>query len=777
MTHHPLSTFARFRLIEERLSRIERALELEPHEPPRAIEPAATPPSPHAPPAPIASEPEPVASSVPAAVPPPAAPIATGRPIDQTLDHGSAPKQARSLEQFIGGRLFAIAGAIIVVLGVAFFVKLARDNGWISLSPAARCLIAVVFGFALLGGAEFARRKINALTAIGLNIAGLATIYITTFVVLVRFDLIPVPLAFVFLALTGLLGVGISVRARYLSVAGLSLAAAYVAPIIFIESSAAHPALVVPYTLVLLLMALVISSSKTLRFTKLSTVAWWLHLPTAGAWAFFITVLEMQHAPIWSLVLIAGTWALTNAYLLLIAARASDDSSEESIAPSTPPPASAPRIWKNAISYNATFVVAIWSTLLGLMALDSWHGSLDWMVPAGLGVASLLIAQVFSGSLRSLRDTPHNDLERVAIAHITQAGALLLLTVALATAEWLTVTCWLVLGVAAMLTCRFANAKRLGVFGLVTLGIGLLHTNALNPWDPLLSTPHVELGGFFLTRGSLVLALNAIAWFIVAATARRVQNATVFTCIGTAILGASVVNTQTPAEWMSGAWIGLAALLGMSQLVLGRVPVSRIAMGVLAASVVPWMLAFLTGDGWQDSSAPIALHNGLLLSLVIIALGFVLAFAHNRMIPAEHQNARTLLVNIPAALAGFFLLSTTSLEVVRAAEIYASDEQTQRAALSIWWAVFAVPVLVIGFWKRSAAARTSALLLIVAAAIKALLYDLFQVEPAWRVVIFLGLGMLMLAIALIYGRITARASLAEASAGTPPDQDDPTSDR
>jgi len=96
-------------------------------------------------------------------------------------------------------------------------------------------------------------------------------------------------------------------------------------------------------------------------------------------------------------------------------------------------------------------------------------------------------------------------------------------------------------------------------------------------------------------------------------------------------------------------------------------------------------------------------------------------------------------------------------EVARAAEVLTSEVMTQRAVLSIWWAAYAIPVLAIGFIKRIPSARVSALALIGIAATKALAYDLFQVEAMWRVAIFLALGTLMMAIAIVYGRINARS--------------------
>ena len=739
----------RLRTIEDRLERIEAALGIEaPSEATKAgqVTSATTPV--------VLSPAESVAERRTASPGPPARrlPAHIGSTNLAAKREESKKREGLSFEQLLGGRVFAGAGALIAVLSVTFFVKLAWDMGWVTLSPFGRCLAAWVFGLVMLAGAEVAHRRLGAFAAIGLNIAGLATLYITSFVALALYDLISVPLTFGLLAATGALGIAISLRARYVIVAGISLAASYVAPFLLRGHAEPTPIVVPVYCLGLLAMALVLSSIRALPFRRLRVAAWLLHLPVAGIW----TLVSFSDEPVLALGVIGVTWALINADLLVLSARSTsfDERPDEAGVRFRA------ALWQN-VSFAALFATSLWTLGFGLIVMAEFSPDLDWLVPAGGFVASLIIAQIFHGTLASLRDEPSNPLERFAIAHLAQAGALGIVAVALATADWLSVVCWLALAVGAACTRRYARAKRLAPFVYITLGLGLLHTLTLLPFTAANVVPHVELGGLFLTRGSLLLALCAVAWIAVGALERSREVALVHSAIGCVCLGLAVINSRTPPEWTAGAWLAIALGIALSQTIARRLPLVRLALAALVPVTAMWVYGYLIADNWLRSAVPIGLHSGFLMSLVLVAALWALAYVNRRRGDCASPEARLYWIIGPVGVGAIFLLLTTSLEVVRAADLYAESEQIQRAALSIWWAVFAVPVLVLGFVKKIAPARVAALLLIVLASVKALAYDLFQVEAPLRVALFLALGLLMMALALVYARATARSRIPE----------------
>ena len=75
-----------------------------------------------------------------------------------------------------------------------------------------------------------------------------------------------------------------------------------------------------------------------------------------------------------------------------------------------------------------------------------------------------------------------------------------------------------------------------------------------------------------------------------------------------------------------------------------------------------------------------------------------------------------------------------------------SDHTAQRAALTIWWSVFAVGMLVSGFAASIPVIRHVGLGLLCVAAVKALSVDLVAVKQEWYVASFLTIGALMLGV-------------------------------
>src|SRR5882724_10393341 len=117
------------------------------------------------------------------------------------------------------------------------------------------------------------------------------------------------------------------------------------------------------------------------------------------------------------------------------------------------------------------------------------------------------------------------------------------------------------------------------------------------------------------------------------------------------------------------------------------------------------------------------------------------------------ENQRT--VKALAGLAAIALIFTsTSLEVARIAASLADEPRVRAAAVSIWWGIFAVLLVGEGFWRRFTPARHAGLALLAVAMGKALILDLQGVPQIWRIASFIGLGLLMLGVAVVYSKVS-----------------------
>ena len=71
---------------------------------------------------------------------------------------------------------------------------------------------------------------------------------------------------------------------------------------------------------------------------------------------------------------------------------------------------------------------------------------------------------------------------------------------------------------------------------------------------------------------------------------------------------------------------------------------------------------------------------------------------------------------------------------------------------SALWMGYGAMLMLIGFWRRSAFVRWQALLLIAVTILKVFVYDVSQLDRGYRIVSFIVLGVLLLAISFVYQR-------------------------
>ena len=71
---------------------------------------------------------------------------------------------------------------------------------------------------------------------------------------------------------------------------------------------------------------------------------------------------------------------------------------------------------------------------------------------------------------------------------------------------------------------------------------------------------------------------------------------------------------------------------------------------------------------------------------------------------------------------------------------------------SAWFMLFGAILLAVGFWRRSAFLRWQALVLLAVSVVKVFLLDMSQLSQGYRILSFLGLGALLLAVSFVYQR-------------------------
>jgi len=207
-------------------------------EPPQAAPPVTTAPPPRETPGDDMSRREAMQtmlSAKPPASPPltrPQAPAATQPPSRIAVPPSFAQTRAKSrdnLEARIGGNWFNRIGIIAVALGMAFFLKYAIDNQWIT--PWGRVIIGILVGLGFLAGGERLRRR-YASYAYGLTGGGILILYSSFFAAYRFLGLIDALPAFICMALVTATASLLAARYNALAIAVLGLIGGFLTPIV-----------------------------------------------------------------------------------------------------------------------------------------------------------------------------------------------------------------------------------------------------------------------------------------------------------------------------------------------------------------------------------------------------------------------------------------------------------------------------------------------------------------------------------------------------------------
>ncbi len=86
------------------------------------------------------------------------------------------------------------------------------------------------------------------------------------------------------------------------------------------------------------------------------------------------------------------------------------------------------------------------------------------------------------------------------------------------------------------------------------------------------------------------------------------------------------------------------------------------------------------------------------------------------------------------------------------ANLYSDYRMYAQFTYSAWFMLFGAMLLAAGFWRRSAFLRWQALLLLAVSIGKVFLVDVSELSQGYRILSFLGLGALLLAVSFVYQR-------------------------
>lgn len=610
------------------------------------------------------------------------------------------------------GRVLAFVGSIAVILGIAFLVALAIEQGWIG--ETARVVIAAVAASALLaGGTWLYERKGKTQAALAMVATAIAGLYLTLTAATVLYDLVPMPVALPLALGIGAVATAIAVRVNSRTVAAIGIGGTLLAPLLGNAFTAAGMGF----------LALASASAAAVlvwrRWPWLMVGASTVSLAQVALWA-------TGGPPDLRLVAVLTVFAALNLAIALGYG------------------------WRTqGLAHPSSLVLVPFGALvmgaLGYFGLP--HASGQWA--GGAWLVALAAGHAVLAGIALVRRWGSEDMALLVLGTALLVGDVAFGVLA---GGWVLAVGWAASAtgfavVAHRYTTRSAPLE-LTVGGQLALAIGhvllfeapphLLVDGPVSGPGPLAALATVVVGAFASAR--LIVperrvvreAFDALSMLALAyATAVSLDGAALLaTWAGVSLMLARAAALLADRVAKVGS-LGFLALLAAHVMVF-EAPLSALIYGVedmLAAAFGLLLLVVVAVTQWRD------LPSGSRLRTVVGAVAAVaLLYLGSAAIVSAFQPG-------PGAI-------RTGLDV--------DIRQQGQALLSAFWGMCGFAALWLGLRLRTPIVRLGGLALLALATGKVFLYDLSALGSVYRIGSFIALGLLLLTAAFVYQRAAAR---------------------
>ena len=665
---------------------------------------AAAPPKSHAvspPVAPGVSPPvtqsvSPVAAqSINPVVPQSVSPVAA-----QGFSHAEPHEQPESLETQIGTRWLLYIGVIAIVIGVAYFEKLAIDYHWIG--ETARVIQGAVMGLALsYAGTRFRRADYRVYGQM-ITGCGAAILYVSTYAAFNFYHLIDRPAALgLMIAITAMVA-WLADREKSQGLALLAVGGGFATPFLLPGQADAQIALFGYDTI---LIGCTVLLSRRHDWPALNIVSYLFTLATVAAWAdrFY------SHEKFLTTELFITLFCAMFLYILRQCRRSGQQDHG----------ATAMVLWTAPAAYY-----------LGSILILMDHHPLALLI--------WLIALMLAGGILTAR---------IAVA----AGLVIWAAVTLPLLVWIQMHVgrgvWLAPGLATVagvyaisLAAQLYAAFERDDFG--PAGVLWLHANGLLMFA----------GAYFLIEpvhlaitGPLAAAFAVWHWGLASALAgRRRDHAIHFAALGFTLMSIAIaLQFDGPAVTIGWAAEGAVVIaLGIRE----RRNWLRGAGAVLFAVAFGLAMSLLAED--RAISEAVFFNPHAAAAAAIAALSYVLAWLHYRDPAAPDREAGVGTGLVAAQIATLALLTSE----IHGYWGHFEGQFARELMVSVTWGVYATVLIVVGLWKRYAPIRYFAILLFSVTILKVFVSDMAELDRIYRVASIIGLGTLLLVTSYLYTR-------------------------
>ena len=681
----------------------------------------------------------------------------------ETASSGVLPAR-RDLEQLIGGSLLNWVGIVAVSLAVGFFLKYAFDNEWIG--ERGQVLLGALAGGGILLVAERLRARGYHSYAYVLSGGGVLILYLTVYAARVFYELIDVLPAFLLMIAVTTTAVLLAARHHAYAIAVLGLIGGFMTPALLSTGVDNQFGL---FGYVALLNAGVLALAYFKRWRSLNHMAFvatvlvfagWLaaHYEEWKLWRtiFFLILFFLmfnalgvvynvirQRPARWfdiSLIISNATLFFATSYALL-------ERNHN------------PLLGSYALLWSAFYVLLFYFT-------HQRHRADKLLALSYIGAAVTFFTLAAAIQLDQHWVTIVWAMEALMLtwiglrAHTAAPRYVALPVFAVAVLHWFTADMFEFAYQAGETFVPLLNRRAVSAAALVATLAGAV-------WLYRREGVRVERSERETISAVLILAANVLALTLLTADANDYFNARL-AFAGTDDRDAymAVENARQFTLTVLWAFYALAALVvGVKRNILALRYAALVWLAVTGAKLIAFDAGFYNA-AWH---LPLANQTFAAFVAFVAALWYAgRLYTHSDKI--DEQERRVILVAVTVA-ANVYAITALSLEatgyfekLIRAGALADTDTRDLRLAqglsLSLVWMLYGGAMLLYGHRRANRLLRLMALLLLTATAFKVFFLDLAGLEKFYRIVSFLVLGAILLAVSFLYQQ-KQRATKAE----------------
>jgi uncharacterized membrane protein len=691
----------------------------------------------------------------------------SNRAASDAVTTSAAKRPRRDLETLIGGSLFSWVAIIALVFGVGFFLKTAFESGWIV--PLARILLGGAAGCTLLAVAERLRARSYRAYAHVLTGGGVLILYLSIYAAHVFYELIGVSVAFALMSVMTATTVLLSVRHDARSIAVLALIGGFLTPALLSTGVDQQIAL---FAYIAFLDAGVLAVAYFKRWRVLDHLAFVATALVFAAWALSYYEPWKDYRTVFFLTLFFAMFAalalLHNVMRQRLASRL-----DISL----------------ALANAALYFLSVYAVL------EARHRDV-------LGAFALLLTLLYA-LLYALARSRRSEDRRLSPAYVAAAAAFLTAAIGIQfDRQWITIG-WsaealLLTWLGLRFSERAARYASLAVFALAlhhwfTFDLREFAFDVAASFVPLFNARALSCvalvgtlaAAIYLYRRRaetvdndereiiavvLILAANALALTLIT---REVTDYFSLAAASVNADGDITARIQTIQNNSDLTLTLLWSLYVVAALIVGL----RRNFRLLRFAALAWLVVIgykiLTHDAtFYDAAwhAPVFNQTFAAFAAFVAAVAYA-ARSYSRAEGIDEGERRVVVTSL-AIVGNLFAVAALSLEASgyfrkqldareRAGLLTRDLRLARQLSLSLVWAIYGGAMLAYGHVRQNRTLRLLALALLAATTLKVFFLDLAELEKFYRIVSFIALGLILLAVSFLYQQRQRRAREAE----------------